>query len=624
MRETHYIDIDEEVITAVSRLRQSSETDNVFVFPKRALILQSIVNLRLLDREATKLGKKIIILTQDEAGRKLAEKAGLIVEAYTDRPASLLKTVMAPSHSLSQGGTSSKPLDRGDGRQLIGTDNFFNSPQLNQASRGTSSSLTSLSPAPTPQSIRVRSADSVRLTSLNSQQSHPAPHAPSAPTARPLTTVSTSPIHRRLGHFMQRAPQEETPRTPSVAPASIATAQPSTYPHRQSWFLSGGLWYWIVSGLLVGGVGIVGWYVFFPKATVTIEPRSAEQVIRLQLSGVTSNATSETDISVRLLELEHSFQITDTPSGEGTDETGKARGRVRIYNEFSEVSQPLVATTRLETKDGKIFRLVQGIVVPGMSEKGGKREPGMIEATVVADKVGNEYAIAPTKFTIPGFKGGPKYEKFSAESLETFTGGTLSTPTAKKKVSTSDIDRARQTTETQAREYVLTEVNKQLRPGEVVMTDSLQLTRISETPTPSVGESADTLVYDGRYRAKVFVIDESLVRERIGRERLTANGVTLTPRHYDVRYTALLPRYEAGRIDMTIESTAWFQAPLTADELQTALGGLDETGIRVFLEKYPAIERLQVEFHPQWFIKTLPKHPDRLLLEIKEGKQSGS
>lgn len=55
MRETHYIDIDEEIISAVGRLRRSSQLENIFIFPKRALILQSIVNLRLLEREAKKI-----------------------------------------------------------------------------------------------------------------------------------------------------------------------------------------------------------------------------------------------------------------------------------------------------------------------------------------------------------------------------------------------------------------------------------------------------------------------------------------------------------------------------------------------------------------------------------------
>ncbi len=84
MPQTFYIENDEEIISVIGRLRRSSSEENYFVFPKRALVLQSIVNLRLFQREAEKLGKRIVIVTQDEAGMLLAEKAGLTAERYTD------------------------------------------------------------------------------------------------------------------------------------------------------------------------------------------------------------------------------------------------------------------------------------------------------------------------------------------------------------------------------------------------------------------------------------------------------------------------------------------------------------------------------------------------------------
>src|SRR3990167_1250626 len=84
MPQTFYIESDEEIISVIGRLRKSSAEENVFVFPKRALVLQSIINLRLFQREAEKLGKKIIIVSQDEVGKMLAEKAGIETESYSE------------------------------------------------------------------------------------------------------------------------------------------------------------------------------------------------------------------------------------------------------------------------------------------------------------------------------------------------------------------------------------------------------------------------------------------------------------------------------------------------------------------------------------------------------------
>ncbi len=43
----------------------------------------------------------------------------------------------------------------------------------------------------------------------------------------------------------------------------------------------------------------------------------------------------------------------------------KARGIIRVYNDYSTVSQPLVATTRFVSAEGKLFRTPERIVVPG-------------------------------------------------------------------------------------------------------------------------------------------------------------------------------------------------------------------------------------------------------------------
>ena len=84
MAQIFYIESDEEIIGAIGRLRHSEDAENYFVFPKRALILQSIINLRLFQKEAQKMNKTIILVTQDEVGRMLAEKAGIKTEAYSD------------------------------------------------------------------------------------------------------------------------------------------------------------------------------------------------------------------------------------------------------------------------------------------------------------------------------------------------------------------------------------------------------------------------------------------------------------------------------------------------------------------------------------------------------------
>lgn len=69
-----------------------------------------------------------------------------------------------------------------------------------------------------------------------------------------------------------------------------------------------------------------------------------------------------------------------------------AKGTVRIINNYSR-SQTLVKTTRLLTADNKLYRIDKTITVPAKSE---------MSVGVYADQPGQEYAIGPTKFSIPG------------------------------------------------------------------------------------------------------------------------------------------------------------------------------------------------------------------------------
>jgi hypothetical protein len=72
--------------------------------------------------------------------------------------------------------------------------------------------------------------------------------------------------------------------------------------------------------------------------------------------------------------------------------TGIVRGQVTLVNDYSK-AQTLVKTTRLLTPDGKLFRLEKTVTIPSA---------GRVTAMVYADKAGSDYAVGPTKFTIPG------------------------------------------------------------------------------------------------------------------------------------------------------------------------------------------------------------------------------
>ncbi len=64
-KDTIYIDIDDEITAIIDKLGQSEHKIVALVLPKRATVLQSIVNMKLLKRSADAKNKKIVLITSE-------------------------------------------------------------------------------------------------------------------------------------------------------------------------------------------------------------------------------------------------------------------------------------------------------------------------------------------------------------------------------------------------------------------------------------------------------------------------------------------------------------------------------------------------------------------------------
>jgi len=81
MDEILYLEPDEEITSVVDKLK-GLEADSVgLVAPKGSSIVQSLVSLKLLQKQAKALGKEIAIVTSDEVGQNLAGRINLPVYA---------------------------------------------------------------------------------------------------------------------------------------------------------------------------------------------------------------------------------------------------------------------------------------------------------------------------------------------------------------------------------------------------------------------------------------------------------------------------------------------------------------------------------------------------------------
>ncbi len=79
MKKVIYIEIDEEITSVYDRMRRVKQKEIFLVVPRKPILFQSVVNLKILKSKLEDDGKKLIIITTDRMGRHLAEQIGLKV-----------------------------------------------------------------------------------------------------------------------------------------------------------------------------------------------------------------------------------------------------------------------------------------------------------------------------------------------------------------------------------------------------------------------------------------------------------------------------------------------------------------------------------------------------------------
>jgi hypothetical protein len=78
-KETIYIDIDDEITSLIDKVKSSNHKIIALVLPKRAAVLQSIVNMKLLKRTADEEKKRVVLITSEAGLLPLAGAVGMYV-----------------------------------------------------------------------------------------------------------------------------------------------------------------------------------------------------------------------------------------------------------------------------------------------------------------------------------------------------------------------------------------------------------------------------------------------------------------------------------------------------------------------------------------------------------------
>ncbi|HPX94235.1 MAG TPA: hypothetical protein PLF30_01625 [Candidatus Moranbacteria bacterium] len=631
MHQTFYIDIDEEISSVIDKLKKSMAGENYFVVPKRALFLQSIVNLKLLKREADKIGKRVTIVTQDNIGISMAERAGIDTRS----------SIEGFEQDVNPGGVSYEESeyveDEGTEGGVADDETFFSSEGVNKSSRlnsvGTEdyydestakpSSIYDKKPPVKIESSRPETPTR-RLFGINKYSSAAPGNTNQQSRARQVMDArrssyagsrmkASSEISRRKTQSKKQLDPYKEKALEKIFLKTRENDQPKQTVNEEK---RGLVWKFSITFCVICALSLAGVlaYLFIPSAKIIITPDNIENRININISGSESPG-AESKIPIRVISNEESVSLEVEMQGKNV--TGKkAEGSVTIYNEFSNAPQPLVATTRLETSDGKIFRIVKGVTVPGTTLVDGEIKPGAIEVQVVADQPGSDFNIDPSEFTIPGFKDSPKYEKFYAKSTEAMTGGTSDeNASGPAKVTQADIDKAKEKVKKALEEKIAETIANELSEDEISLEDAREIEAAKISISARVGQVLSSFNCSGTAAFKAIVFSESDIKKAIEKSVKGKDDSEYEWKAAKIEYATVQPDFEKNILELKIHGEVAATPVIDAEKIKHEILGKRAEQLGDILRKYSSIKNVNVEFQPV-FISRVPQYSKRVNVEI--------
>ncbi|MEK7629138.1 MAG: hypothetical protein AAB394_01265 [Patescibacteria group bacterium] len=563
-KENIYIELHEDIQSVVEKI-QSSEANKIdLVIPTGARILQNIVDAHLIKDTVEEYGKDLTVITSDLMGKIFAERAGLVVSGF-------------------------------DGAEESG---FVVSQAL--ASTGRISDI-----------IPRRRGIPIGLSSEKKQHAVLTARTKAMPRSSHIAKSSNKKaedfyLNKNKGengaNFLKSYREER-------AKASVFNGLNKVGRKK---FLSPIKFVGLIVFLALAVTFIVFSRVL-PKADILVYPvREAKNgSVDVFVSGKNSKIDLEKGLIPGELLTSEKMESAEFPATGTQNTSGKAKGKITIYNSYSTQVQKFVPS-RFQSESGKIFWTIVSVNVPGYTTKSGKVVPGEITTDVVAAEGGDSYNIPASKFTMPAFKGTAKGSKISAVSKEAMTGGGAN---GAKIVSNDDATNAYDGLKEKIKpQFDLFKQN--LPQGFKFWPEAYNEELVSSSVSPDVGGVADKFTAIVKMVARTIVFkNEDLdlyVNKKISSKDIDGKKVLLTSSK-DVSFLKQpLVDYQKGTISATLNVKYDVMDEFNIEAFKKSILNKKKTDIDI--NDYKA-DRIEVNLWPFW-VRSIPSNLDRVNVTI--------
>ena len=338
-----YIDIEDDITSIIGKVKDASAKIVALVPPKRIGVLQSAVNLKLLQKSASGTDKRIVLITSDHSLIALA--AGLkipIAKNLQSRPEiPQLDVPEVTDEEVING----EELPVGELAAAAGTE---------------------------PETAKLATAAPSTADDISSQVDLRALNTPGVEV--PAKKANTDKTKRSL------------------------IKVPNFNQFRKKLFLIGG---GVVALILLL------WWMFgvAPHATITINakttPINIDQTLNLDPN---AQVTSVGDLKFKAASQQIKKSVSTDFTATGTKDIGtKASGTATITNSFDSDSKTVPAGTVFTAASGQQFTSTTDVAIPGATVSGGSIKAGTAQAQLQAADIGTGYNVPPQSYSVSGY-----------------------------------------------------------------------------------------------------------------------------------------------------------------------------------------------------------------------------
>jgi len=369
--------------------------------------------------------------------------------------------------------------------------------------------------------------------------------------------------------------------------------------------------------ILLGGAFI--YLTFKAKAEINIKPILEPITIEDEIQVSSSQFQIDFEKKIipgQMIEKEVEKWETFKSTGKKTEQSG-ASGSIFVYNNINPpMPLNLKAGTRfISSKDGKVYKAKNKISLPQATLVNGKLNPSITEVQVVADQEGEEYNIAPAKFSVPGLTGTALYYNIWGESREKIDGGSQ---TEVNEVTQGDIDNAQEALTKELKETAILGLREQIPVGFSFNQESIDFGEPEFSCSQLAGTTSIEFNCYAKLKAKVIIFKESDLHD-VSLDFINTKLSSSKKLYEQSLVTSVVPKgsiTEGGSLvfDLKIDSKLYNDIDQTA--LIRDLAGKSKEDMEILLnDNYPQIERIDTQFWPFW-IKRAPNNLNKIKLEM--------